>query len=151
MKKQRLDSIAGVQGVINAIKKIEYPDYVFKPQGVDKYFNNIISSKASSLWTLHEIELAAMLASSMVLFDKERETLAQEGRVVVNASGNPVNNPRVNTSRDLWSEIIQGRRSLGLQDAAKGNLADRKKHNELAISIEESLNVQKEDASSLFN
>jgi hypothetical protein len=137
VRKSRLDGVTGIVELSSQIKTITWPSNISKVEGSQVHFDKVIAEQATALWTEHKIELAAMLASSMALFETERQTLIQEGRVLVNQAGNMVTNPRVATTRDLWSEIIQGRRSLAIHEVAKaGNPVDRQKRNQLAQEIE---------------
>lgn len=135
-RKSRLDGVTGIVELAGQLKQVSWPENIVKVDGSLVHFDKIIKEQSSALWSDHKIELAAMLATSMSLFESERQTLISEGRVLVNVSGNLVTNPRVGTARDLWSEIIQGRRSLGIHEVAKGRPEDRQKRNELAKGIE---------------
>lgn len=153
MKKHRLDTIKGSQEIASNMKTISWPDDIHQTNNALVHFEKIIRERASSLWSSHEIEVAAMLASDIASREIEQGKLEQEGRVIVNASGNPVVNPRNAVVRDLSVMVKQYRQTLGIQYAAKGTPINRAKQNELAQEIEAGLisGKEKDDLSSLLN
>lgn len=153
MKRHRLDTVKGIQAVSSKVQIILWPTAIHQTENALKHFDKIIEERASSLWSSHEIEIAAMMASDIASREIEQGKLEQEGRVIVNASGNPVVNPRNAVVRDLSVMVKQYRQTLGIQYAAKGTPINRAKQNELAQEIEAGLisGKEKDDLSSLLN
>ena len=153
MKRHRLDTITGAQIIASQIKKITWPDYVYKEDGAQIFFDNIIEERATSLWSNHEVDLVAMLSNAMARSQDIGAKVRKLGEVIKTPSGGLTENPFNRVLRDLSVMIKQYRQTLGLQEAAKGNPADRDKRNEIAKQIEGGLmsSDDRDDLASLFN
>ena len=58
------------------------------------FFASVIAEFARSEWSMHQLELAAMLARTMADLNREQQVLRKEGSVVTTEKGTPVVNPR---------------------------------------------------------
>jgi len=121
-RKVRVDSKESAVKAMQAGRhRIEPPSNV-PLQNEDKaFFYNIIGEKANVDWTMHEIELAALLAKAMRDQVEETDALRVEGTILYNARGTPVMNPRRTAIGLHTSSIMSLRRSLAIHGSAGGS------------------------------
>jgi hypothetical protein len=84
-----------------------------------RFFESVVSEFARSEWSEHQLELAAFLARNMDAMEKSQRRLADEGPVLINATGNHVQNPLLGYIRSVDCSILAYRRSLSLNASAR--------------------------------
>jgi hypothetical protein len=101
------------------------------------FFASVIGEFARSEWTVHQLELAAMLARTMADLAREQQELRREGAVLMTPRGTPVVNPRKTVVQMHAGSILSFRRSLSLHARAQGGEGrDVAKRREGARAIE---------------
>ncbi len=137
-RKARIDSAAeAVRVMAKATTEIEPPANVPLDAEDHPFFRNVIAEYARSEWSLHQLELAAMLARTMADLTREQKLLRDEGGVAYSEKGTPVANPRKSIVQMHASSILSFRRSLSLHARAQaGEARDVAKRREAAKDIE---------------
>lgn len=94
------------------------PHMQLKPHHMP-YWHNIISERALGDWTLHSLEVAALLARTMASLEAEQRAQRAEGSVITKANGNTGLNPRNRVVTTLLGQVLAYRRSLALTGRAE--------------------------------
>ena len=119
-RKARIDSASeAVRVMSSATKTIVPPPNVPLDKGDLVFFTSVITEFARSEWTVHQLDLAAMLARAMADLSREQLALRKEGAVMVSERGMPVPNPRKTAVQMHTAIILSFRRSLALHARAQ--------------------------------
>lgn len=137
-RKARIDSATeAVRVMAKAVTEIEPPDNVPLEDGDVPFFRSVIAEYARSEWSVHQLEIAAMLARTMADLTREQMLLREEGGVAYSEKGTPVANPRKSIVQMHASSILSFRRSLSLHARAQaGEARDVAKRRGAAKDIE---------------
>ena len=137
-RKQRIDSItASVEVMKKATVVLQPPAHLPLSETEMPFWNNIIAEKAKSEWTGHDLDIAAMLASSLAQLAEVSKWLAGEGSVLATAGGNPTANPRLRIISDAHARAMKYRQTLGIHSRGKeGEKRDADKRRTIAKGIE---------------
>jgi len=99
------------------------------------FFANIVEEAARADWTVHQLEIAALLARSMHDFAVEQALLRDEGSVVSGFKG-MIPNPRKAVLQMHANNIISFRRTLCLDAAARGEKKEVGQRMASAVAIQ---------------
>jgi hypothetical protein len=110
-----------VRFVSGANRKIVPPSTVPLDAQDIAFFEGIIAEFARAEWTVHQLELAALLARTMADLVSEQHLLRQEGGVVAGEKG-PLVNPRKQIVSLHTTSILGLRRSLSLHALARDGM-----------------------------
>jgi len=120
-----------------ATAKLTPPAYVPLGETEMPFWESVISEKAKSEWTAHDLEIASLLASSMARLIKENTLLAGEESVMKSESGNAYANPRLRIIADAHAQALKYRQTLGIHSRGKeGEARDAEKRRGIAKGIE---------------
>lgn len=138
-RKQRVDSAtAAVEIMQAAVIELRPPDHVPIAEADEPFWRSIIAEKPKSEWTGHDLEIAALLASSLRKLRDEEATLETEGSVLTTAGGNAAANPRLRIVADLHARAMKYRQTLGIHNRGKnGEQRDVEKRREAAKIYED--------------
>jgi len=172
-KKTPINSISEtVKAGQGAFLTIEPPENIKLSVYEERFFENIIDEFATSEWTQHTIEMAAILARCMYKLDYETKKMKREGSVltrkkiippvICKKTGNTLReaeefitshyaNPRKTFIDSYTNQIIALRRSLSLHArATDGDTRDIKNRRAAAKKIEDGIR-NADDPMSLIN
>lgn len=137
-RKQRIDSITAQVAVMQAAASdLRPPAHVPLTDKDEPFWQSILAEKPKAEWTAHDLDLAALLASSLRKLQAEEATLETEGSVIVTAGGNPAANPRLRIVADLHARAMKYRQTLGIHNRGKnGEQRDVLKRREIAQTVE---------------
>ena len=137
-RRERIDSASAAVKVMQAAQKPITPPSTIPLTDSDKvFFANIISEKANSDWTPHQLELAALLARTMTDLNDEQVAMRSDGSIAVAGNGALLVNPRKALIAMNAATIVSLRRSLGIHSRAMGGEArDVGKRSALTKGIE---------------
>ena len=137
-RKQRVDSAtAAVEIMQAAVIELRPPEHVPIAEPDEPFWRSIIAEKPKSEWTGHDLEIAALLASSLRKLRDEEATLETEGSVLTTAGGNAAANPRLRIVADLHARAMKYRQTLGIHNRGKnGEQRDVEKRREAVFSVE---------------
>lgn len=118
-KPVRQDRSDSATAAINAAKNAALPDlqppaHVILSEEARPYFVDIVRARARDEWNDHQLTVAAQVAHCMAEQVAEAGNLALEGKVVMNAKGTLVANPRVSILEQLARRQMALGRSLQL-------------------------------------
>ena len=130
MKRHRLDTVEGAKIVASKMKEISWPELVPYSEEANKIFIEIIKERPSSMWSEFDIIKAAGLALDTVTWIKIASVASALGAVDSEMRQN------LQAAHNRVKAMSQ---SLGLNEAAKGNPADRAKRQKIAMDIEDNL------------
>lgn len=129
MKRHRLDTVEGAKLIASKMQEISWPDVVPYSEEANKVFVEIIKERPSSMWTQFDIIKAAGLAL---------DTVTWVNLAVRSSTGGVEGEDRQNLQA-AHNRVKGMSQSLGLNNAAKGNPADRAKREKLAAEIEDNI------------
>ena len=145
-KRLRVDSHAA-EAAMAAAKPPTPPEHIEMPDGALAHWWPIVRARAYDDWTGPDLEHAANLAICLYDLECERQSLREEGYVITNDRGTPIQNPR--------NQVIEvlSRRSVALSklvhvhaEATSGKSRDEqqrsKKQREMAGMVE---SIEKHD------
>ena len=137
-RKQRVDSNTAAVAIMQAsARELFPPDHVPLGERDLPFWLNILSEKAKADWTGHDLEIAALLARAMCRLEREETALDSEDTVMHNASGTPMQNPRIRVIADLHARAIKYRQTLGIHNRGKnGEKRDTDKRTAQAKAVE---------------
>lgn len=138
-RKPRSDSTAQLHRILaGANVEIAPPAHVPLTDADWPFFHDIAAEFAGCDWSRHMLDMAALLARTMALYEAEQRQLHREGMVVARADGSVGPNPRSRAVNGLHSQILAVRRSLGLTGRAKaGSSTSAARQREANRKIEE--------------
>lgn len=113
------------------------PEMTVHQQAVFQLF---CSGKAPSDWLEHELVHVAQLAVLTVKHQEVMQQLEDEGVVIINARGTPIQNPLFSVADSLLRMSLALSRSLGLASVSS---ADKKTTTKRALSAQEAKGAQK--------
>ena len=123
-RKSASDSLTSAKAVMErALDKIFPPAHEPLFDGAEVYWAEIIQSRANIDWPDEDITIAAKLANAMFMHKREQTLLLEEGCVIESASGNRMQNPRVQVEKNFTSEVKQWRQDLQMHGRAKNGEA----------------------------
>lgn len=138
-RQQRIDSAtAAVEIMGAALRELRPPAHMPLTDSDEPYWSSVVAEKAKSEWTAHDLEMAALLVTSMRKLAAEESTLDDEGSVIVTTGGNPAANPRLRVVADLHARIIKYRQTLGIHSRGKvGEQRDVERRRDAAKELEQ--------------
>lgn len=122
-RKSRSDSAsAAIEAAKNAaLPDLQPPAHVVLSSGAEPYFRDIVRARARDEWNDFQLTVAAQMAECMAEQVEEAGHLALEGKVVMNAKGTQVANPRVSILEQLARRQMALARSLQMIGRAVGD------------------------------
>ena len=105
-------------------KVIRPPDHIPMTKLDTTFFDNIIQEFAKADWTMHQVELAALMAKAMADMVEQQELLREEGMTARSERGSPCVNPRKSVVQMLAGTILSMRKSLALQSSRAGQASE---------------------------
>lgn len=124
-RKQRIDSAtAAVEVMIRAARDIEPPAHAPLDDDALPFWDDIISARAKSEWSGHDLACASDLANAMAMLVENRRKLRTEGEVLTTDKGASQANPRVSVVHGLHAQIKAARQSLNIHGRAAGEARD---------------------------
>jgi hypothetical protein len=115
------NSIKGQLATFEAAKKgtLEPPAHIKLRDRDWPFWNSLMVSRPLDAWDHADMEVAANLARCKADIEREQDILEQEGTVIVNERGTPVENPRNRVIATLSSREVQLSRFLHVHPEAK--------------------------------
>jgi len=138
-RKERIDGqAAAVKVMAAATQSIQPPSNVPLDQTDMPFFVNVIEGFARSEWSVHQLEIAAMIARTMNDINREHQELRKEGYISVRQNGTTVENRRQRVVKSLTGDLLSLRRSSSLHALARarGEARDVAKRSAIAKEIE---------------
>jgi hypothetical protein len=122
-RKTRADSAtAAIEAAKNAaLPDLQPPAHVILSESATPYFRDVVRARARDEWNEFQLTVAAQMAECMAEQDEERAHLALEGKVLENARGTLVANPRVSILEQLARRQMALARSLQMIGRAVGD------------------------------
>lgn len=102
-----------------ATKEIKPPATVPLEADDLPFFHTIVAEMGTSEWSVHQVELAAMLARHMRDMEREQRLYREEGSVIKLSGGMLVVNPRKSVIAAMTAGIMKFRTTLSLNSSSK--------------------------------
>ena len=129
----------------------EPPESVEMDDAAREVFNDIVRARDSTAWTQVDLYHAANLAICLAEIEQERRVLKQEGHVIENGKGNPVQNPRHQVIEVLSRRSVALSRMLHVHpEATQGESRHQKQRNTKGRETADAVNNQVNDSDGLI-
>ncbi len=124
-RKQRIDSAtAAVEVMVKAARDIQPPAHAPLEDDALPFWDDIISARAKSEWSGHDLACASDLANAMAMLVEQRRILRKDGVTTVGPKGALMAHPRVSVVHGLHAQIKAARQSLNIHGRAAGEARD---------------------------
>jgi len=124
-RRQRIDSAtAAVEVMVKAARDIEPPAHAPLESDAMPFWDDIISARAKSEWSGHDLACASDLANAMAMLVEQRRILRKDGVTTVGPKGALMAHPRVSVVHGLHAQIKAARQSLNIHGRAAGEARD---------------------------
>jgi hypothetical protein len=124
-RKQRIDSAtAAVDVMVKAARDIQPPAHAPLDDDALPFWDDIISARAKSEWSGHDLACASDLANAMAMLVEQRRILRKDGVTTVGPKGALMAHPRVSVVHGLHAQIKAARQSLNIHGRAAGEARD---------------------------
>jgi hypothetical protein len=124
-RKQRIDSTtAAVEVMVKAARDIQPPAHAPLDDDALPFWDDIISARAKSEWSGHDLACASDLANAMAMLVEQRRILRKDGVTTVGPKGALMAHPRVSVVHGLHAQIKAARQSLNIHGRAAGEARD---------------------------
>ena len=118
-QKPRVDSPSSVAAAVLAAGRIVRTPSGFELDAEETaIFAEIVAEIPKVELSDHQVRVAAMLARTIWLYERDVALLTEEGNLVPDRHGIPMLNPRVKAVQQFATQVLSYRRSLGLTSRA---------------------------------
>lgn len=145
-RKARIDSrTAAVAVMVQAAREIEPLAHAPLDADALPFWDDIISARAKSEWSGHDLAVASDLANAMAMLVEQRRLLRAEGVTTTGPKGALMAHPRVSVVHGLHAQIKAARQSLNIHGRAAGEARDVGARRKAAKAIEAANPLEDED------
>ncbi len=149
-RRNRSDSVTAEQAMASTPVP-NPPDSVEMDDDARVVFDDIVRARDFTAWTQVDLYHAANLAICLSEIESERRVLRQEGHVIENGKGNPVQNPRHQVIEVLSRRSVALSRMLHVHpEATQGESRHQKERNSKGRETAQKVSDQVDDSDGLI-
>lgn len=130
-KRQRIDSVNGALNAMEgASRDIQPPEWVNVPDEAVNFWRSITRARAADRWNDVDLENAAELARTKARIEKLNLEIEEEGDIIKNDKGTPIENPKHRLLETLTRRVVALSRMLQVHaEATQGKSRDQVESN----------------------